>query len=124
MCYCQHWFQKRLSSFRLPSRFLFTYHLPCFLGAEPGKKIEENPIHNFFLIQEQKAICRICNTILAYKTSAYATGLVKHLKNVVGHEESYALYAKLKSELAKKREHLMFRQLSSLFKGPQLPFIK
>lgn len=86
------------------------------------RKTEENPIHRFFQIQDGNAYCKTCRSLLAYKSSAYATGLMRHLKNVPGHEESYNLFVKLKNQQAKKREQRIFLTLNSMMRVTDLPF--
>ena len=71
---------------------------------------KSNPVWDYFQLDGDKAICRLCNKRLAYKNHMYLTSLSNHLASKrYGHRQHYMEYVTKKNELI--RETDMFNNI-------------
>lgn len=64
-----------------------------------------NPVWDYFQLDGDKAICKLCNKRLAYKNHMYLTSLSNHLGSKrYGHHQHYLEYVTKKNEILKESD--------------------
>ncbi|KAK6629306.1 hypothetical protein RUM43_003123 [Polyplax serrata] len=92
----------------------------------PNKR--SNPVWDYFQLDGDKAICKLCNKRLAYKNHMYLTSLSNHLGSKrYGHDQHYLEYVTKKNEMLKESDvfnSVFFRLGKRIMDKPDLAHLK